>query len=124
MQEEEIIYFISKETNMGAFSDLIYDKRVSQRKTLLEVADQLGISAMYLSELENGKKLPVNSKVIPKLAEYYGLNMDNLNVLIAEERKQMIANEVKNEEYSKLFSAARKNKQISDALIELLKGAK
>ena len=46
---------------MGDFGKFIKNKRLEKRLTLIEAAKMLGISFSYLSDIENGKKLPPNS---------------------------------------------------------------
>lgn len=46
---------------MGEFGNFIKNKRLEKRLTLMAAAKLLGISFSYLSDMENGKKLPPNS---------------------------------------------------------------
>ena len=46
---------------MGEFGKFIKKKRMEKRLTLMAAAELLGISFSYLSDMENGKKLPPNS---------------------------------------------------------------
>ncbi|UJF36603.1 helix-turn-helix domain-containing protein [Paenibacillus hexagrammi] len=56
---------------------ILIRKRKSHSMTLQVVADQIGISKNYLSEIENGKKGP-NDEIIASLARIYGLNEEEL----------------------------------------------
>jgi transcriptional regulator with XRE-family HTH domain len=38
------------------------------------MATDLGVSAMYLSEIENGKKTPLRGDVLPRIAIYLGID--------------------------------------------------
>jgi transcriptional regulator with XRE-family HTH domain len=38
------------------------------------MAAELGISAMYISEIENGKKTPLRGEILPRVAAYLGLD--------------------------------------------------
>jgi len=106
---------------MGVFSDRIYAARVSRRISLREVAKNVGISAMYLSELENGVKIPDRSKVLPKLADYYAIPIDTLLNLAEEEKKDIAVKAAQEGDFKKAFAAARKNENISKTLSDLFK---
>lgn len=68
--------------NRNPFSDCVYSHRVLQRKTLREVAKDIGVSAAYLSEIERGKRFPVKGQVVSKIADYYDIKKDDLLSLI------------------------------------------
>lgn len=104
---------------MGAFSDRIYAKRVLDRIPLRAVAEAIGVSAMAISDLENGK-IPENSEVIPKLASYYKLELSELLQLAHEERKQNVLQSARDGDFKTAFAAARKNDDISKALTDFL----
>lgn len=110
---------------MEKFSDYIYEQRVIRRLTLREVATSLEMSAMYLSNLENGKKLPAKEDVVYKIANYYRCDPENLLTLFRAEKQEITKKEFNEAcskgEYQKAFAAARKNSDLSKVLSELLK---
>jgi transcriptional regulator with XRE-family HTH domain len=106
---------------MGKLSGFLYQSRVMQRRTLREVATKIGISAMYLSELENGVKIPLRSNVLPKLAEEYGITNDAIQTMAEEEQMEQAMNSAKAGDFQKAFTAARKSPDITYALSEFIK---
>lgn len=73
---------------MKTFGDTIYDARMESKKLLHEVARKIGISAMYLSELETGIKLPKKCKVISVLSQEYNIPLKILEDLVRSDRKK------------------------------------
>lgn len=52
------------------FGDFVHDLRIKKNKSLRGAAKAMDISAMYLSEIESGKKIP-SGKMIKKISDYY-----------------------------------------------------
>lgn len=65
---------------MGDFGDFIKNKRRELELTLADVSDKLNISFSYLSDMEQGKKLPPNSdkeshkELMKKIKDVYELS--------------------------------------------------
>jgi transcriptional regulator with XRE-family HTH domain len=57
-----------------SFGELIRKSRRANDKSLQEVADALGVTAVYVSEVERGKRPPFVTSRLPALAEF--LSMD------------------------------------------------
>jgi transcriptional regulator with XRE-family HTH domain len=71
----------------------------------------LGISAMYISELENSKKIPLRGDILPRISVYLGLSPDDmLKMAFSEKSKEKIA-ELDN---NLSLSVARKTMEIKD----------
>jgi len=51
----------------------LYRLRCKYELRLIDVADGIGISVNYLSEIENGKRVP-RDEFIRKFSEYYGVD--------------------------------------------------
>ena len=51
----------------------LYRLRCKYELRLIDVADKIGISVNYLSEIENGKRVP-KDEFIRKFNEYYGID--------------------------------------------------
>lgn len=51
--------------------------RLKTGKTIKQVAEEIGISANYISEMENGKK-DISKKCIPILCKYYNVKPNEL----------------------------------------------
>lgn len=52
------------------FGDFVHDLRIKKKESLRGAAKAMDISAMYLSEIESGKKIP-SGKMIRKISDYY-----------------------------------------------------
>ncbi len=52
------------------FGDLLRNKRREAGKTLGDIAKLLGISVVYLSDVERGNRKPLGNERILKIAEY------------------------------------------------------
>lgn len=63
---------------MATFGDLIQRYRVDGDKTLESAADLLGVSPLYLSEVELGKRPPFNRARIERLAAFYDADSELL----------------------------------------------
>ena len=61
---------------MSDFSMELYLTRLKRRESLKTVSSAVGCSAMYLSELENGKH-PKESEVLKRLYKYYGIQEES-----------------------------------------------
>jgi|GEM_PF-1689307 len=70
--------------------DMVYLERHKRRLTLHDVACKIGWSALYLSQIETGKMLPLKSPSLSKLCELYGLDRNEIYRLSCEgaEKKQ------------------------------------
>ena len=54
----------------------LYIARLRRRESLKTVSSAVGCSAMYLSELENGKH-PKESEVLKRLYKYYDIQQES-----------------------------------------------
>lgn len=69
------------------FGDYLRQKRVEARKSLREVADHLGVSHVYLSQIERGKTTPLTEDKWQKLIEILPeVTMEDLDDLSIESR--------------------------------------
>lgn len=59
------------------FGDLARDARVGAEKTLKEVADALGYTVAYVSDIERGNRNPPSTDVARKWASLLGANPDD-----------------------------------------------
>jgi len=85
--------------------------RTDRGITIRQMSKDLGISPMYISELENSKKIPLRGDTLPRISVY--LNLD------PEEMIKMAFSEKSKEKISKLddnlsLSVARKTMEIKD----------
>jgi transcriptional regulator with XRE-family HTH domain len=80
------------------------------------MARDLGISAMYISELENSRKIPLRGDVLPQISVYLGLNPEEMVKMAFSEKSQEKLSELDN---NLSLSVARKTMEIRDP--EMLK---
>lgn len=59
--------------------------RMDRKLTLRDAAPSIGISAMFLSELESGAKLP-SQETLSRIAEFYMVDKEELEVLIIKQK--------------------------------------
>ena len=57
--------------------DFIHNLRINGGLSLRNAASNIGISAMYLSEMESGKKVP-SGAILRKISDYYGADFSEL----------------------------------------------
>ncbi len=81
---------------MGEFGKYIKNKRIEKRYTLIAAAKLLGISFSYLSDIENGKKLPPNSlddnhkELMQKIKKHLELSEEEYEELVKLADKELI----------------------------------
>ncbi len=66
---------------MKSFGEVLRECRRQARKTLQETADFLGVSAVYVSEVERGKRPPFKNSRLEKLGEFF--EIDPFKLIIA-----------------------------------------
>lgn len=67
------------------FGDKIRAMRIERNFTLREAASQIGLSAMFLSELESGAKFPSPEK-LQNIAEFYLVKKEELETLVTKQK--------------------------------------
>ena len=95
--------------NSEPFGELIRASRRRQNKSLQEVADALGVTAVYVSEVERRKRPPFTMERLPALSRVLGLDIQTL-ITAAWTEKGMIE-----------WAAGASDKQI-EALVALARG--
>jgi transcriptional regulator with XRE-family HTH domain len=60
--------------------------RTDRGITIRQMAQKLGISAMYISEIETSKKIPLRGEKLPQIAVYLGLNPAEMINLAFQEK--------------------------------------
>ena len=69
------------------FGKVVRDARTAARKSLKEVADQLGFTVAYLSDIERGNRNPPAEEVIRVWARLVGEDVERLLFLAQIERR-------------------------------------
>lgn len=93
---------------MKTFSDVVYCERITRRLALRKVAEEIGISAMYLSQLENAKIIP-DDTLLEKIADYYQIDLVELQDSLHEEVRLKAHNSMKENDFDKIISAYKKS---------------
>jgi transcriptional regulator with XRE-family HTH domain len=75
------------------------------------MASDLGVSAMYISEIENGKRTPLRGDVLPRIAIYLGLDPAMVTDMAFSERAEAKKGDI-NSELS--LMVARKTMDVKD----------
>lgn len=71
--------------------------RTDRGITLRQMAQDLGISAMYISEIETGKKIPLRGNVLPKIAAYLGIDPEKAVKMSYEEKAKEKTNRMEDD---------------------------
>jgi transcriptional regulator with XRE-family HTH domain len=93
-----------------SFGDLIRSSRRRLNKSLQDVAGAIGVSAVYVSEVERGKRPPFTTERLTALAQVLELDFDELKAAAWAEKKVI-----------ELDPAATSGKQI-ETLVALARG--
>jgi len=70
------------------FGALIRQKRKDLELTLGRLAEELGISVTFLSEVERGEKPPLSNKYFPAVSRLLNITMEELESAATESRNQ------------------------------------
>jgi transcriptional regulator with XRE-family HTH domain len=93
-----------------SFGELIRSSRRRLNKSLQDVADALGVTVVYVSEVERGKRPPFTNERLPALSQVLELDLDILKTAAWAERRMI-----------EWDPATTSNKQI-EALMALARG--
>jgi transcriptional regulator with XRE-family HTH domain len=72
-----------------SFGELIRSSRRRLDKSLQDVADALGVTAVYVSEVERGKRPPFTVERLPALARVLELELDQLKAAAWAEKRMI-----------------------------------
>jgi transcriptional regulator with XRE-family HTH domain len=76
------------------FGQFIRNIRKSRKLTLKVAAENLGIAAGYLCDLENGLEINPSAKIIIALEAYYGVSYSMLfESLVKDQEKEVLPND-------------------------------
>lgn len=95
------------------FSHKIYLARKLKRISLREVAKAVGISAMFLSELERKKIVP-DDELVGKLANYFEYSKEEMQQSVKDEFMIDIIRYGKNIDFNFFSNAVKRNSGIRD----------
>lgn len=83
--------------------DFIHELRKAKRVTLKQAGDAIGISYVYLSEIESGNKIP-SIEVIESIADYFNVSAEEL---LGYLRQQKVLNETTDSDDPRVIAARR-----------------
>ena len=63
---------------MKTLGDLLHQGRLAKRLTMSRLAEMAGLSVMYISELENERKVPGRGDALEKIAKCLDLDLKEL----------------------------------------------
>jgi len=75
--------------NGETFGELIRTSRRGQNKSLQDVATALGVTPVYISEVERGKRLPFKPERLTALAEVLKIDINVLRTTAWVEKKMI-----------------------------------
>jgi len=102
-----------------SFGDLIRSNRRRLGKSLQEVADALGVTAVYISEVERGKRPPFVTGRLEKLAEVIGVDYGVLISAAWRQRKMIDIDPSSSEKQIKALAALARG-GYSDAQLDVI----
>jgi transcriptional regulator with XRE-family HTH domain len=59
---------------MEKLGDILSEARTARGITMRQLARDINVSAMYISEIENHKKIPLGGDILSRIAVYLGLD--------------------------------------------------
>ena len=102
---------------MSNVGDLLHMERRRRKMNLREVSDEVGISPIYISEIETGKKIPINGNALVILASFFGLDPAELTRMAFQDKAEKRVQEVKSiDEYAAIARKKRSETLLSDYL--------
>jgi transcriptional regulator with XRE-family HTH domain len=95
---------------MSTVGDLLHMERRRRKMNLREVSNEVGISPIYISEIETGKKIPLNGNALSTLAIFYNRDPAELTKMAFQDKAEKRIQEVNSMgEYE--YALARKKRQ-------------
>jgi len=107
---QEVKLLQERKGDTMSFGELIRSSRRRLNKSLQDIADALGVTAVYVSEVERGKRPPFTTERLPALAQVLELDLDQLKTAAWAEKRMI-----------EWDPAAASDKQI-EALVALARG--
>lgn len=72
---------------MKKFGDALKEARKTQRLTLRRISEGIGLSIGYLSDIEQGRRLPPSADIIEQLEKTLHITKGSLSVLAVQAKK-------------------------------------
>lgn len=74
---------------MGIFGTTLRAMREAAEKSLRDLANAVGVSAVYISDVERGKRNPPQEDKLRKIADFLHIDFQNLEELAIRDRKRV-----------------------------------
>jgi len=107
----------------AAFGKALRKCRINAKKTLKDVADFLGVSIPYVSDVELGRRQPFSSKDINRLAEFLGCcnERGQLLILAVKDRGEITLNPRNDQERELLVALDRRMDKLDDETLKRIR---
>ncbi len=63
---------------MKRLGDVIHESRLTKGLTMRQLAEKINVTSVFISDIENHKKFPVNGDALKKLASFFKLDYEDL----------------------------------------------
>lgn len=98
--------------------DRVHKARIALKLTLRSAAAEMGFSAMYLSEIESGKKIP-SVDILNKLANFYKVDFSELLQLANDSSTRSLDSDLRAKAARRLFEMPKEEfDQIAAKILE------
>lgn len=108
----------------GAFGKELRKRRLAARKTLKEVADFLGVSIPYVSDVELGRRQPFTGPVIESLARFFGCTdpeVDSLRLSALKDRGEITLAAPSESKRQMLVALDRRMQNLDESTVKQIK---
>lgn len=74
---------------MSIFGSRLREARELAHKSMKDLAEAVGVSIVYISDIERGRRNPPQGDKLTRIANFLGLNPDEVEDLAARDRKRV-----------------------------------
>lgn len=108
----------SEQERFMTFGELVKEMRLKKNVSLRKLAEEIGVAAPYLSDVEKGRRNPLSEEKMRKVIEVLGLTPEEANELFdhaALERKGTVAPDISSyvSDHESVRAALRKAKSMN-----------
>ena len=104
---------------METLGDILRKARINKKLTMRKLGDCVSLSPIFISDLENGKRIPIKGEALKTLASFF--NLDYLELLDIAKTSKLADSLSKNVDSFETLKALARNiegKTLSDKQIE------
>lgn len=81
------------EEKIKTLASFVRSNRLKKGLNFTQLANELGLTAMYIIDLENGKRIPQKGKALDALSEYFNVPLEQIKTLAALSKSETYKNE-------------------------------